>query len=89
MASAQGIFTGLSVDVVEQIKQAAVKQLIEGKTIMQYSDSGVSVSKQWPIAVDQVLLECNYALRVLDPDTYGSARSTRRVHSNFGSSFGL
>ena len=83
MAKASGIFTGLTVAEVEEIRAAVVKQLKAGKSIMSYSDTGVSVSKAWPIDPREVMAECNYALKVLDPDTYGSVRSTRRVHANF------
>lgn len=84
MASAEGIFTGLSVEEVLEIRASVVKQIKAGKTIMSYSDgTGVSVTKDWPIEPQTVLKECNHALKVLDPDTYGSVRSTRRVHSTF------
>lgn len=90
MATANGIFTGFSVSEVLQIREAAKKSLLQGKTIMQYSDgTGVSVSKDWPIDPQTILQECNYALKVLDPTTYGSPKSTRRKHANFSALSGL
>jgi hypothetical protein len=48
---------------------------MEGKTIMNWNDAETSVSKQFTMPVDQVLEECAYALKVLDPQTYGRPRT--------------
>ena len=73
---AQGLFiTGFSVAEVLQIQSKAKKLLIEGKTVMAWGDSGSTVTKQFPMSVKEVLEECAYALRVLDPATYGRRRS--------------
>jgi hypothetical protein len=73
---AQGLFiTGFSVAEVLQIQARAKELLIEGKTIMQWIDSGSTVTKQFPMPVKEVLEECAYALRVLDPATYGPRRN--------------
>ena len=53
--------------------------LLEGKTIMNYSDSGTSVGKSFVMPVRDVLDECAYALRKLDPATYGRSLSGYRV----------
>lgn len=72
---AQGLFiTGFTVAEVLQIQTKAKELLLEGKTIMAWSESGSSVSKQFPLTVKETLEECGHALRVLDPVTYGSAR---------------
>lgn len=69
---AQGLFiTGFSVAEVLQIQSKAKEMLIEGKTIIAWGDSGSTVSKQFPMTVKEVLEECAFALRVLDPATYG------------------
>jgi hypothetical protein len=73
---AQGLFTtGFSVAEVLQIQSKAKELLIEGKTAMAWGDSGSTVSKQFPMTVKEVLDECKYALRVLDPVTYGPRRN--------------
>jgi hypothetical protein len=69
---AQGLFiTGFTVAEVLQIQARAKQMLLEGKTLMTWSDSGSSASKQFPMSVREVLEECAYALRSLDPQTYG------------------
>ena len=73
---AQGLFiTGFSVAEVLQIQARAKELLIEGKTVMAWGDSGSTVTKQFPMTVKEVLEECAYALRVLDPATYGPRRN--------------
>ena len=73
---ARGLFiTGFTVAEVLAIQQKAKSLLMEGKTIMNWNDAETSVSKQFTMPVDQVLEECGYALRVLDPQTYGRPKS--------------
>ena len=73
---ARGLFiTGFTVAEVLTIQQKAKSLLMEGKTIMNWNDAETSVSKQFTMPVDQVLEECGYALRVLDPQTYGRPKS--------------
>jgi len=73
---AQGLFTtGFSVAEVLQIQSKAKELLVEGKTIMAWGDGGTTVSKQFPMTVKEVLEECIYALRVLDPATFGPRRN--------------
>ncbi len=70
---ARGLFvTGFTVSEVLAIQQKAKEFLLEGKTLMNWSDSGTSAGKQFTMAVDEVLAECAHALRILDPDTYGA-----------------
>ena len=73
---ARGLFiTGFTVAEVLTIQQRAKSLLMEGKTIMNWNDAETSVSKQFTMPVDQVLEECAYALKVLDPQTYGRPKS--------------
>jgi hypothetical protein len=73
---ARGLFiTGFTVAEVLAIQQKAKQLLLEGKTIMNWNDAETSVSKQFTMSIDQVLEECGYALRVLDPATYGRPKS--------------
>jgi hypothetical protein len=72
---ARGLFiTGFNVTEVLAIQRRAKELLLEGKTIMNWNDADTSVSKQFVLAVDQVLEECAHALRVLDPATFGKPR---------------
>jgi len=83
---AQGLFvTGFSVAEVLQIQARAKELLVEGKTVMAWGDSGSTVTKQFPMSVKEVLEECAYALRVLDPATYGRRRNVAQsqVHPFF------
>ena len=67
--------TGFTVSEVLAIQRRAKEFLLEGKTIMNWNDADTSVAKQFTMPVDQVLEECAHALRVLDPSTYGRART--------------
>ncbi len=72
---ARGLFVvGFTVAEVQAIQQRAKDLILEGKTIMNWSDAETSASKQFTMPVDQVLDECAHALRLLDPVTYGKAR---------------
>ena len=73
---ARGLFiTGFTVSEVLAIQRRAKEFLLEGKTIMNWNDADTSVAKQFTMPIDQVLEECAHALRVLDPSTYGRART--------------
>jgi hypothetical protein len=73
---ARGLFiTGFTISEVLAIQQRAKEFLIEGKTLMTWNEAGSSATKQFTMPVDQVLEECGYALRVLDPATYGKPRT--------------
>lgn len=81
---AQGLFTtGFTLDEVLRIQTKAKQMVLEGKTIMQWGEGGTSSQKQFTMPVEKVLDECRYALRRLDPDTYGR-RVTRTVASFSG-----
>lgn len=81
---AAGLFVNFSESEVLAILSKAKAMLMEGKTIMSYGDQGTSVSKQFPMPVREVIDECNYALKVLNPTDYGSPRASRRIDGNFG-----
>lgn len=69
---ARGLFTtGFTVAEVLAIQRRAKDMLLEGKTIMNWNDADTSASKQFVMPVADVLDECAYALRVLEPATYG------------------
>ena len=73
---AQGLFTtGLTVAEVLQIQAKAKEILMEGKTLMAWGDSGSTATKQFAMPVKEVLEECKFALRTLDPETYGPRRN--------------
>lgn len=77
---AQGLFViGFTIAEVLQIQAKAKEMLMEGKTIMAWSDSGSSVSKQFSMPVKEVLEECSCALRALDPATYGPRRRSAQA----------
>lgn len=83
--TAQGLFTvGFTVAEVLAIQAQAKKDVLAGRVITSYGDQGKSVQKQFAMPPREMLAECAYALKHLDPDTYGSNRATRRVHANFG-----
>jgi len=77
MARATGCFLILSQARIEQIADKAAEQLAAGRVMMSYSDSGTSVSKDWPMDVQTVLVECRYALQVKDPQQYGAIDRVR------------
>jgi hypothetical protein len=72
---AKGLFTvGFTVSEILEIQSRAKSLLLEGKTLMSWSDSGSSVSKQFPMTVKETLEECMFALQKLQPEVYGSPR---------------
>jgi hypothetical protein len=77
MARPQGLFLLLEITDIQAIVAKAVELLKQGKTMMEYSDSGTSVVKGYPMTIQEVLLEARYALMVKDPEKYGSPDRTR------------
>ena len=69
---ASGIFIGLTECELLDIKAKALAMITEGKTLMSYSDSGSSASKQFAMPPKEMLSEAMFALSRLDPATYGS-----------------
>jgi len=72
---ASGIFIGLTECELLDIKAKAVALITEGKTLMSYSDSGSSASKQFAMPPKEMLSEAMFALSRLDPSTYGVRRT--------------
>ena len=70
---AKGIFVGLPESDLVAIRDAAVADIKTGRVITSYTDSGTSVSKQYAMPPKEMLEEATYALRQLDPDTYGAS----------------
>ena len=68
---ASGLFIGLSECELLDIKAKAVALITEGKTLMSYSDSGSSASRQMVLPAREMLSESLFALSRLDPATYG------------------
>jgi len=68
---ASGLFIGLTECELLDIKAKALAMIIEGKTLMSYSDSGSSASKQFAMPPKEMLSEAMFALSRLDPSTYG------------------
>ena len=72
---ASGIFIGLTEDELLAIKVKAVTLITEGKTLMSYSDSGSSATKQFAMSPKEMLNEAMFALSRLDSQTYGIRRT--------------
>ena len=72
---AQGLFIGLDECTWLSIRDKAVAMITEGKTLMSYSDSGSSATKQFAMPPKEMLNEAMFALSRLDPETYGKRRT--------------
>ena len=68
---ATGIFADFTESEVLAIRAAAKTLVTEGKTLMTWGSGNTTTGKQFVMPVKEVLEECRYALRKLDPDTYG------------------
>ena len=79
---ASGLLIGLTEDELLAIKAKAVAMITEGKTLMSYSDSGSSATKQFAMSPKEMLSEAMWALSKLDPLTYGSRRSVISTNWN-------
>jgi hypothetical protein len=75
--SPKGIFMTLTVPEIEAIRAKAIALVTEGKTIMEYRDSGTDIRKDWPIDPPTILLECRYALQIKLPLVYGAIDRVR------------
>lgn len=80
MARPQGIFLIFDICDILEIVAKAKELLKQGKTMMEYSDSGTSVVKGYPLDINTVLIEARYALMVKDPQTYGSVDKVRVIN---------
>lgn len=80
---AKGLFVvNFTIEEVEAIQAAAKVLVLEGKTTMQWGDSGSSAAKQFTMPVAQVLEECAHALPILDPKNYAPPRRVGRLKVN-------
>lgn len=87
---ATGLFTtGFTVQEVVEIQAKAKAAVLQGLTVMSYSDSGTSVTKEWALSPREVLDECAYALSVLDPVTYPRAGLNRVRRHNYGNTVSI
>lgn len=76
-ASPKGIFMVLTIPQIEAILAKAVEAIMAGRSIMEYSDSGTTVGKQWTLAPDLVMIEARYALQLKDPERFGGVDRVR------------
>ncbi len=72
---AQGIFIGLTECELLDLKAKSLQLIMDGKTLMSYSDSGSSATKQFALPPKEMLNEAMFALSRLDPATYGYRRT--------------
>ena len=72
---ASGLFIGLTECELLEIKAKALSLIMEGKTLMSYSDSGSSASRAMVMPAKEMLGEALWALSKLDPATYGKSIS--------------
>jgi hypothetical protein len=77
MARAKGIFLVFEVADIEEIVKQALILIKQGKTMMEYSDSGTSVKKEFPMTIQDTLVEARYALQIKAPDRYGNIDKVR------------
>jgi len=70
-AMAEGLFLEFTAVEINAIISKAKTLLTEGKTLMAYGVGGRNATKQFTLPIDQVLREARYALKKLDPATYG------------------
>jgi len=68
---AQGIFIGLTECELLDLKSKALQLIMDGKTLMSYSDSGSSATKAFALPPKEMLNEAMFALSRLDPAKYG------------------
>jgi len=74
---AQGLFVvGFTIAEIVLIQSKAKEMLMEGKTLMSWADGGSNATRQFAMPVKEVLEECAFALRTLDPEAYGARRRT-------------
>lgn len=79
---AQGLFIGLTECELLDLKAKALALIMDGKTLMSYSDSGSSATKAFPgMTPKEVLNEALFGLSRLDPKKYG--RRITMVHSRW------
>lgn len=78
---AEGLFLSFTTSEINTIIAKAKTLLTEGKTLMAYGVGGRNATKQFTLPIDQVLREARYALKRLDPTTYG--HPSTRTYAKF------
>ena len=78
---ATGIFSEFSEAEVLAIRAQAKAMITEGKTLLSWSSGNTSTSKSFVMPVKEVLEECRYALRKINPTDYGAL--VTRARCNF------
>ena len=78
---ATGIFADFTEAEVLAIRSQAKTMITEGKTILSWSSGNTSTSKSFVMPVREVLEECRYALRKINPTDYGAL--VTRAYCNF------
>ena len=76
-----GLFVDFSEAEVLAIRSQAKTMLTAGKTILSWSSGNTSTSKSFVMPVREVLEECRYALRKINPTDYGAL--VTRARCNF------
>lgn len=64
-------YTAAEIPQLLEIRTRAMSLIQEGKTIMSWGSAGNSASKQMVGSPSEILQAVGYALRKLDPATYG------------------
>ena len=77
------IFADFTEAEVLAIRSQAKTLVTEGKTVMSWGSGNTNTSKQFTMPVREVLEECRYALRKLNPTDYGAL--VTRAYCNFDS----
>lgn len=76
---AEGIFVGLPRETLIRIQERAIELILEGKTIMSWSDGVTSSSMQFSLAPKEMLDEAGYALARLDGRVRGLYTNYNRL----------
>lgn len=79
---AAGLFCDFTEAEVLAIRTQAKTMLTEGKTLMSWGSGNTTTGKQFVMPVREVLDECRYALRKINPDDYGALVTRARCNFN-------
>lgn len=75
-----GIFNLLSEDDILAIQAKAIQLIKEGKTIMTYTGEGNEWQKEFTMNPRDIMVECNYSLKYVNPDFYGRVVRRSKVY---------
>lgn len=76
---AAGLFQYFKIAELEAMRSAQVQQLATNKILVSYQENGVQRTKQFAMSHADFLHELNWALRHVDPQTYGFNRSRTKA----------